>query len=40
MNQATLEPSKGDEEDLEEAKKQMGHPAAKLSLDATGVELD
>ena len=39
--QAMLVPSKEAETDCtEEAKTQMGHPVAKLELDATGVELD
>jgi hypothetical protein len=39
--QATLVPSKEAESDCtEEASKQMGHPVAKLELDATGVEID
>jgi hypothetical protein len=39
--QATLVPTSGGEEDCtEEAAKQMGHPAAKVELDALGVELD
>jgi hypothetical protein len=39
--QATIVPAKGSEEDCnEEAAKQMGHPVAKIELDATGVELD
>ena len=38
--QASLVPASGNEEDCtEEAAKQMGHPAAKVELDATGVEL-
>ena len=39
--QATLVPAKDqDTECTEEAKKQMGHPVAKVELDATGVEID
>lgn len=39
--QAMLVPTKGGEEDCTgEAAQQMGHPVAKLELDATGVELD
>ena len=39
--QATLVPTKESESDCtEEAAKQMGHPVAKVELDATGVELD
>jgi Domain of unknown function (DUF4920) len=39
--QATVVPSKEAESDCtEEASKQMGHPVAKIELDATGVELD
>ena len=39
--QATLVPTQGSEEDCtEEAAQQMGHPVAKVELDATGVELD
>ena len=39
--QATLVPSKEAESDCtEEASKQMGHPVAKVELDATGVEID
>jgi hypothetical protein len=39
--QAMLVPSKEAESDCtEEATKQMGHPVAKVELDATGVELD
>ena len=39
--QATLVPTKEAESDCtEEASKQMGHPVAKLELDATGIELD
>jgi hypothetical protein len=39
--QATLVPTKESETDCtEEAAKQMGHPVAKVELDATGVELD
>ena len=39
--QATLVPTKDSEtECTEEAAKQMGHPVAKVELDATGVELD
>ena len=39
--QATLVPTKESEtECTEEAAKQMGHPVAKVELDATGVELD
>lgn len=39
--QATLVPTKDSEtECTEEAAKQMGHPVAKLELDATGVQLD
>ena len=39
--QATLVPTKESETDCtDEAAKQMGHPVAKVELDATGVELD
>jgi hypothetical protein len=41
--QATLVPSADDDEEKEcnnEAAQQMGHPLAKLQLEATGVELD
>ena len=39
--QAMLVPSKDENaECTEEAQKQMGHPVAKVELDATGVEID
>jgi hypothetical protein len=39
--QATLVPAKDqDTECTDEAKKQLGHPVAKVELDATGVEID